>query len=177
MGINDLFKTSILVCTIVFCINNNANAFNNNNNIISTYHNVNSEVFQHDVYIYNNDEMNEIEYAYTTPKRKIYVMNSNTGFFEEVHNSYSTVEKYIAYTDSKDEYNCNKFNCRVQYISTSNIIDSNTTNKFNELYKLKITNGIFGDVKTNFANAVRKVFGSDYKVINDNSVDFSKFFA
>ena len=177
MDINVLFKTGILAYTIVSCINNNTNAFNSYN-IRSTYHNVNSAVFQHDVYIYNDDERHEIEYAYMTPKRKIYVMDSNTGFFEEVHNRYSTGTKYIAYTDSKDEYNYKKYNCEVQYTNTSNRTDSvYVSNKFNELYKLKITNGIFGDVKTSFSNAVCKVFGSDYTVINDNSVDFSKFFA
>ena len=160
MNIKNSLKTSVLVYAVVFGINNNVNA-------TITEHNVNSKVFQHNVTITNHN----IRYRYYMPERKIYIRNYNTEHLEEMHMQYSD-EQYQSCADDHDEFNYPEYNCAVYgYNINDNQIDINidTKNKFNELYKRKITSGVFGDTITSFENAVRKVFGSDYKVITNIS--------
>ena len=186
MNINNLLKTSILACAMMVGINNNANAIDNESNNEfcydddSTYHTVNSKVFQHDVIIHNNSDWHLVEYVYCVPPKKQYVMNSHTGYFEEydcLKHHWHLGEKYIAYADDPSEYDHKEYNCEVQHTYTSNKMDAYNSNRlFNELYKRKEINSNSKDVKTIFAEEVRKVFGSNYKVI-EGEEDFSKILA
>ena len=165
MNINNLLKSGILACAMVFSISNNANAI--------THHNVNSKVFQHDIRISNNN----IKYAYYTPKKKIYVKNPETNRLEEMYRWYSN-EQYKTCADDHNEYNYPEYNCTVYHLNDNNnnqINDIDVKNKFNELYKKKITSGVFADTITSFENAVHRVFGSDYKVVTSISDILSQY--
>jgi len=57
-------------------------------------------------------------------------------------------------------------------------MDGNTADKFDELYnRKKIANEMPRDAKTKFAEAVCRVFGNDYKVIENHETEFSKILA
>ena len=154
MNINNLLKTCTLACAMIFCLNNNADAN-------MSHHNVNSKIFQHEVSIRNNNT----EYRYEVPVKKIYVKNPITHNLEEMHIWYSN-EQYKAYANDIDEYNYPEYNCIVTSNNNNQIDDIDVENKFNELYNIsKGNNDLYEDTITTFENAVRRVFGNDYKVV------------
>jgi len=188
MNINNLLKTGILACTMIFSINNNVNA-TNIDNTKWTCHNVNDKVFQHNVSINNGEDWNFFAYNYYVPQKKHYMKNSDTGCFEEIQKDPRPVddnnEVYMAYADNEYEFNYRKYNCKTEkhyhpfkptYIELEDDIKlaDDVKNKFNKLYEMKINSNIIGDAKTEFANEVHSVFGDDYKVIENTSEDFGR---
>lgn len=165
MNTKNLLKTGILACAMVFSISNNSNA--------TTCHTVtvNDKVFQHDVTIIGVSSY----YEYRMPKRKTYVKNNNTKCLEEMNNTNHSDEQYIKCTDGNNEYCSQSYNCIMQlyynptimrrygniYKNYKNSINNNIIYKFNKLYEKSKTSC---DAITSFENAVRKLFGNDYKV-------------
>lgn len=186
MNIKNLLKTSILAYAVVFSINNNANAYNENNidyydyddeDDIGISFSVEKGIFQHKVSIQNKEMM----YFYEVPHRKIYVEDNNTQcmipFRKADTDTKYEKQKYQTY----NEYECVIQNCGfVGYYDNENQISIDTQNKFKELHnKLKGTNGTYEDAKTSFDKAVREVFdnNNDYKVIKNTEEDFSEILA
>lgn len=194
MNINNLLKSSILVCIVMLCISNNTNE--------ATEHKVNSAVFKHKVVIENGNA----SYIYKVPTKNTYaeskydneednkIREDNEN--EVIRNSRIVCEYpkvlvdselvypglfrnlgqlYQACSDELAEYTVPKYNC----IYNSNVYnpqdDAIIKRKFNELYRC-ITSHSKGDILTCLEEKVRAEFGNDYKLVKDPYYDVASYY-